>query len=143
MSIRISTLALMPWLLAAALAVLAPPSPAQPVEGSDYKKLEAQKPAIKAANISTFLLITLAILFAAIWTGSTLSRRITGPIAALAESMRKWRGPLRTTRVSPSSRARAPALKAFHQAAGQRLWPIVFQTVAVGEGLSWMVKISQ
>jgi len=53
---------------------------------SDYKKLEAQKPAIKAANISTFLLITLAILFAAIWTGSTLARRITGPIAALAES---------------------------------------------------------
>jgi two-component system nitrogen regulation sensor histidine kinase NtrY len=56
---------------------------------SDYKKLEAQKPAIKAANISTFLLITLSILFAAIWTGSTLARRITGPIAALAESTRR------------------------------------------------------
>jgi two-component system, NtrC family, nitrogen regulation sensor histidine kinase NtrY len=56
---------------------------------SDYKKLEAQKPAIKAANLSTFLLITLAILFAAIWTGSTLARRITGPIAALAESTRR------------------------------------------------------
>jgi two-component system, NtrC family, nitrogen regulation sensor histidine kinase NtrY len=56
---------------------------------SDYKKLEAQKPAIKAANISTFLLITLAILFASIWTGSTLARRITGPIAALAESTRR------------------------------------------------------
>jgi nitrogen fixation/metabolism regulation signal transduction histidine kinase len=56
---------------------------------SEYKKLEAQKPAIKAANISTFLLITLAILFAAIWTGSTLARRITGPIAALAESTRR------------------------------------------------------
>jgi PAS domain S-box-containing protein len=56
---------------------------------SDYKKLEAQKPSIKAANISTFLLITLAILFAALWTGSTLARRITGPIAALAESTRR------------------------------------------------------
>ncbi len=56
---------------------------------SDYKKLEAQKPAIKAANISTFLLITLAILFAAIWTGSTLARRITDPIVALAESTRR------------------------------------------------------
>ncbi len=56
---------------------------------SEYKKLEAQKPAIKAANISTFLLITLAILFASIWTGSTLARRITGPIAALAESTRR------------------------------------------------------
>ena len=31
---------------------------------SEYKKLEVQKPVIKAANISTFLLITLAILFA-------------------------------------------------------------------------------
>ncbi len=56
---------------------------------SDYKKLEAQKPSIKAANISTFLLITLAILFASIWTGSTLARRITGPIAALAESTQR------------------------------------------------------
>lgn len=58
---------------------------------SEYKKLEAQKPSIKAVNISTFLLITLAILFASIWTGLTLARRITGPIAALAESTRRLR----------------------------------------------------
>ena len=58
---------------------------------SEYRKLEIQKPAIKAANISTFLLITLAILFASIWTGTTLARRITGPIAALAESTAKLR----------------------------------------------------
>ena len=56
---------------------------------SEYRKLEVQKPAIKAANISTFLLITLAILFASLWTGLTLARRITGPIAALAESTRR------------------------------------------------------
>jgi nitrogen fixation/metabolism regulation signal transduction histidine kinase len=56
---------------------------------SEYRKLEVQKPAIKAANISTFLLITLAILFASIWTGLTLARRITGPIAALADSTRR------------------------------------------------------
>ena len=67
---------------------------------SDYKKLEAQKPAIKAANISTFLLITLAILFAAIWTGSTLARRITGPIAALAESTRRLHSGDLTARVN-------------------------------------------
>ena len=48
-----------------------------------------QKPAIKAANISTFLLITLAILFASAWIGQTLARRITLPIAALAESTRR------------------------------------------------------
>jgi len=58
---------------------------------SDYKKLEAQKPAIKAANVSTFLLITLAILFASIWTGLALARRITGPIAVLAESTGRLR----------------------------------------------------
>ncbi|HYK42398.1 MAG TPA: ATP-binding protein [Thermoanaerobaculia bacterium] len=56
---------------------------------SEYKKLEVQKPAIKAANISTFLLITLAILFASAWIGQTLARRITLPIAALAESTRR------------------------------------------------------
>ncbi len=56
---------------------------------SEYRKLEAQKPAIKAANISTFLLVTLAILFSSIWTGLALARRITGPIAALADSTRR------------------------------------------------------
>jgi len=58
---------------------------------SDYQKLEVQKPSIKAANVSTFLLITLAVLLASIWTGLTLARRITGPIAALAESTRRIR----------------------------------------------------
>ncbi|MDQ2980389.1 MAG: ATP-binding protein, partial [Acidobacteriota bacterium] len=56
---------------------------------SEYKKLEVQKPAIKAANISTFLLITLAILFASAWIGLTLAQRITRPIAALADSTRR------------------------------------------------------
>ncbi len=58
---------------------------------SDYQKLEVQKPSIKAANVSTFLLITLAVLLASIWTGMTLARRMTGPIAALAESTRRIR----------------------------------------------------
>ena len=71
-----------------------PSSEAQAMEGianawSEYKKLEAQKPEIKAANISSFLLITLAILFASAWIGLTLARRITLPIAALAESTRR------------------------------------------------------
>jgi two-component system nitrogen regulation sensor histidine kinase NtrY len=66
---------------------------------SEYRKLEVQKPAIKAANISTFLLITLAILFASIWTGLTLARRITGPIAALAESTRRLHSGDLTARV--------------------------------------------
>jgi nitrogen fixation/metabolism regulation signal transduction histidine kinase len=58
---------------------------------SEYQKLEVQKPAIKAASISTFLLITLVFLFASIWVGLTLARRITVPIAALAESTRRIR----------------------------------------------------
>lgn len=58
---------------------------------SEYQKLELRKPSIVAANISSFLLITLAILFASIWTGLALARRITVPIAALAESTRRIR----------------------------------------------------
>jgi len=56
---------------------------------SDYRKMEVQKSAIKATNILVFTLLTLALLFAAIWTGLTLARRITAPIGALAESTRK------------------------------------------------------
>jgi nitrogen fixation/metabolism regulation signal transduction histidine kinase len=70
---------------------------------SDYQKLEVQKPSIKAANIATFLLITLAVLFAAIWTGLTLARRITEPIAALAESTRRIRSGDLTARVAVPS----------------------------------------
>jgi two-component system nitrogen regulation sensor histidine kinase NtrY len=79
-----------------AAGIRIPPSEARAMEAiatawSEYQKLEVQKPSIKAANISSFLLITLAILFAAIWTGLALARRITVPIAALAESTRRIR----------------------------------------------------
>ncbi|HMA17077.1 MAG TPA: HAMP domain-containing protein, partial [Thermoanaerobaculia bacterium] len=79
-----------------AAGVRVPPSDARAMRAiasawSDYQKLEVQKPSIKAANVSTFLLITLAVLLASIWTGMTLARRITGPIAALAESTRRIR----------------------------------------------------
>jgi len=85
---------------------------------SDYKKLEAQKPAIKAANISTFLLITLAILFAAIWVGSTLARRITGPIAALAESTRRLHSGDLTARVDvPASDEIGALVSSFNRMA--------------------------
>jgi two-component system nitrogen regulation sensor histidine kinase NtrY len=70
---------------------------------SDYQKLEVQKPSIKAANVSTFLLITLAVLLASIWTGMTLARRITGPIAALAESTRRIRSGDLSARVDVSA----------------------------------------
>jgi two-component system nitrogen regulation sensor histidine kinase NtrY len=88
--------------------ILVPPVEARAMSAiaqawSDYQKLEVQKPSIKAANIATFLLITLAVLFAAIWTGLTLARRITEPIGELAESTRRIRsGDL-------SARVEAPA----------------------------------
>jgi protein dithiol oxidoreductase (disulfide-forming) len=44
MSIRNSTLALTPWLLAAVLAVNAPPSVGQPAEGTDYKRVVPPQP---------------------------------------------------------------------------------------------------
>jgi two-component system, NtrC family, nitrogen regulation sensor histidine kinase NtrY len=85
---------------------------------SDYRKLEAQKPAIKAANVSTFLLLTLAILFAALWTGSTLARRITGPIAALAESTRRLHSGDLTARVEvPSSDELGALVHSFNRMA--------------------------
>jgi two-component system nitrogen regulation sensor histidine kinase NtrY len=67
---------------------------------SDYRKMEVQKPAIKATNILVFTLLTLALLFSAIWTGLTLARRITAPIGALAESTRKIAQGDLTTEVS-------------------------------------------
>jgi two-component system nitrogen regulation sensor histidine kinase NtrY len=67
---------------------------------SEYQKLETQKPSIKAANVSSFLLITLAILFASIWTGMALARRITVPITALSESTRRIREGDLSARVS-------------------------------------------
>ena len=82
------------WVFAAGVRV--PPADARAMRAiasawSDYQKLEVQKPSIKAANVSTLLLITLAVLLASIWTGMTLARRITGPISALAESTRRIR----------------------------------------------------
>ena len=85
---------------------------------SDYQKLEVQKPAIKAANISTFLLITLAILFASIWTGLTLARRITGPIGALAASTGRLRSGDFSARVEvPATDELAVLVESFNRMA--------------------------
>lgn len=54
----------------------------------DYKELELSKNPIQASYIITFLLITLLILFAAIWFGFYLARGITVAIEKLAEGTR-------------------------------------------------------
>jgi two-component system, NtrC family, nitrogen regulation sensor histidine kinase NtrY len=85
---------------------------------SEYQKLEVQKPAIKAANISTFLLITLAILFASIWTGLTLARRVTGPIGALAASTGRLRSGDFSARVDvPATDELAVLVESFNRMA--------------------------
>ena len=53
-----------------------------------YKELELSKNPIKANYIITFLVVTLLILFAAIWFGFYLARGITVPIEKLAEATR-------------------------------------------------------
>jgi two-component system nitrogen regulation sensor histidine kinase NtrY len=54
----------------------------------DFQQLELQRPALKAAQTSLFLTITLAILLFALLVAIYVSRRITVPIAALAEGTR-------------------------------------------------------
>ncbi len=58
----------------------------------DYKELELSRNPIKASYIVTFLVITLLILFAAIWLGFYLARGITVPIEKLAEATRAVSG---------------------------------------------------
>jgi two-component system nitrogen regulation sensor histidine kinase NtrY len=55
----------------------------------EYKQLKLQKFPIKAVYEVTLLLITLVILFAAIWYGVYLARDITVPIRNLAEATQK------------------------------------------------------
>ncbi len=52
----------------------------------EYRQLQAYRTPIKASYLVTFLLVTLAILFIAIWYGLYLSKGITIPIQKLAEA---------------------------------------------------------
>ncbi|HVR42580.1 MAG TPA: ATP-binding protein [Thermoanaerobaculia bacterium] len=54
----------------------------------DFQQLENQRPALKAAQTSLFLTITLAILLFALLVAIYVSRRITVPVAALAAGTR-------------------------------------------------------
>ncbi len=54
----------------------------------DYKELELSKNLVKANYIITFFVVTLLILFAAIWFGFYLARGITVPIEKLADATR-------------------------------------------------------
>lgn len=55
---------------------------------SQFQQLDTQKEAFKTSQTSLFLAITLSILFGTLWTAMYASRRITGPVVALAEGTR-------------------------------------------------------
>lgn len=54
----------------------------------EYRQLKMLKNPIKGIYIMLFLMVTLVIIFAAIWVGIHLARGITGPIQFLAEGTR-------------------------------------------------------
>jgi two-component system nitrogen regulation sensor histidine kinase NtrY len=58
----------------------------------DYQQIKIQKGAIKRVYIFVFALITLLIIFAAMWIGLYLARQITVPIQLLAEGTRAVAG---------------------------------------------------
>ena len=55
----------------------------------DYRKLEVQKPDIKASYVLLILMVTLVLLLTSSWVGLYLARRVTVPIEALAEGTRR------------------------------------------------------
>ncbi len=55
----------------------------------DYRQIRAQKGDIKRVYVLVFALITLVVLFSAIWIGLYLTRRITEPIQSLAQGTRE------------------------------------------------------
>ena len=55
----------------------------------DYRKLEVQKPEIKASYVLLILMVTLVLLLTSSWVGLYLARRVTVPIEALAEGTRR------------------------------------------------------
>jgi two-component system, NtrC family, nitrogen regulation sensor histidine kinase NtrY len=55
----------------------------------EYQQLRMLKNPIKGIYLMLFLMVTLAIIFGAIWVGVYLARGITGPIQQLAEGTRK------------------------------------------------------
>ena len=55
----------------------------------DYRKLEVQKPDIKASYVLLILMVTLVLLLTSSWVGLYLAKRVTVPIEALAEGTRR------------------------------------------------------
>jgi two-component system nitrogen regulation sensor histidine kinase NtrY len=58
------------------------------VANRTFQQLDSQRQALKASQTSLFLTITLYILFGTLWVSIYVSRRITGPVQALAEGTR-------------------------------------------------------
>jgi len=71
-----------------------PPAEAGPLRTlsratSAFAQLEAERTSLQAVQVLLFLLLALLVLLASVWVGLVLARRVTGPIAALAASVRR------------------------------------------------------
>jgi len=71
-----------------------PPAEAEPLRQlslatSAYAMLKAERAQLEAVQVLFFLLLAFLVLLAAVWVGLLLARRVTRPIAALAESARR------------------------------------------------------
>jgi two-component system nitrogen regulation sensor histidine kinase NtrY len=56
---------------------------------SAYAMLKAERASLEAVQVLLFLLLAFLVLLAAVWVGLLLARRVTRPIAALADSARR------------------------------------------------------
>ncbi|MBP7676697.1 MAG: HAMP domain-containing protein [Thermoanaerobaculia bacterium] len=76
------------------LGTYEPPAEAAPLRAlsrstSAFAQLEAERGSLQAVQVLLFLLLALLVLLAAVWVGLVLARRVTGPVAALARSVRR------------------------------------------------------
>ena len=85
-----------------------------------YNQLRVLKRPMTGVYLSIFLMVTLLILFGAIWTGSYLAKRITHPVQALAAAAREIGAGRLDQHVEPQSNDEFGALTdAFNAMAGE------------------------
>src|SRR5205814_6732243 len=86
----------------------------------DYNQLRVLKRPLTGVYLSFFLMVTLLILFGAIWMGSYLAKRITRPVQMLSTAAREIGAGRLDQRVEPQSNDEFGALvDAFNTMAGE------------------------
>jgi two-component system nitrogen regulation sensor histidine kinase NtrY len=86
----------------------------------NYNQLRVLRRPLTGVYLSFFLMVTLLILFGAVWMGSYLAKRITRPALALAAAAREIGAGRLDQRIEPESRDEFGALtEAFNAMAGE------------------------